>query len=64
MAPLLPPVVPEDIVDKRHVGATEFLRIKLADPAIIVLHALHVLGKDNPDQFIDQSGGPLIKEFR
>ena len=63
MAPPLPPVVSENSVDKRHVGASESFSVKLADPAIIVLYALHILGKVNADQFIDQRIGSVIKEF-
>ena len=59
-----PLIVPENRIHERPMGTAEFLRVEPADPPIIILHALHVLGKNNANQFIDQGLRALVEESR
>ena len=62
VAPPFPIVVSENGVDQHHVRAAKGLRIPPAGPAVVVLHAFHVLWKNDADQFVEESVRLLVKE--
>ena len=62
--PVLTAVVSEDGINEPHVEPAEGPCVLSADPAIVSLHALHVLRKNDTDKLVDELVGTLVKEIR
>ena len=61
---VLTAVVSEDGIDEPQVGPAEGPCVLSADPAIVSLHALHVLRENDTDKLIDELVGTIVKEIR
>ena len=62
--PVLTAVVSEDGINEPRVEPAEGPGVLSADPAIVSLHALHVLRKNDTDKLVDELVGTLVKEIR
>jgi len=62
--PVLAAVVPEDGINEPRMEPAEGPGVLSADPAVVFLHALHVLGENDPDQLVDEFVGAIVKEIR
>ena len=62
--PVLMAVVSEDGINEPQVEPAEGPGVLSADPAIVSLHALHVLRENDTDKLVDELVGTLVKEIR
>ena len=61
--PVLTVVVSENGINQPHVELTEGPCVLFANPAIVFLHALHVLRENDTDKLADEFFGMLVEEI-